>query len=239
MVLRDVSNVSTTKTKKRKKQKTSNSSMDTTIIRSSISNTLSSTTPSLLEQFRCRDIKVIPDFSHVSLALEEAGHVFGEGTYKIPGGETFQSIDEYRSYLCQHGVALKGIKDRSAKKEERFQALMAWVCYHRVEKLLGGKDVSVITNRIDRTGLQKMFVKLGMMLRSNRWEIPGSDDRYDATELEDKFAQEGIDQKLVENSEMSREEHIRLELYVSCPFLRSNRNNMPFFKAAEHSHSTR
>ena len=109
---------------------------------------------------------------------------------------------------------------------------MAWVCYHRVEKLLGDSDVSVIANRIDRTGLQSMLQKLGMMYRSNKWEIPGSDERYDAVELESKLTQEGIDQKLVDNSEISKEEHIRLELYVSCPFLRNNRNNSPFFKAA-------
>ena len=69
--------------------------------------------------------------------------------------------------------------------------------------------------------------------RSNKWEIPGSDERYDGRELEDKLALEGIPLALVENStNVSREELISLELYLSCPFLRSNRNNTPFFKAA-------
>ena len=243
-VFRDLSNVTTTKTTRKaytkkttKKRKASNSSTDNSYVDNSRLGILCKQ-PSLLERiFRSRDIKEIPDFDgNVRLALEEAGHAIdiGNSTFTIPGGEgTFYSIDDYRSYLCINGVALRGIKDRSAKKEDRFQALMAWVCYHRVEKLVGGKDVSKIANRIDTSGLQKMLLKLGMMYRSYKWEIPGSDDRYDDNELEDKLAKEGIDQNLVTNSEMSNEEHICLELYISCPFLRSTRNNTtPFFKAA-------
>jgi hypothetical protein len=242
-VFRDLSNVATKTTTKPhtkkpiKKRKTSNSSTDNSSVDNSRLGILCKQ-PSLLERiFRSRDIKEIPDFDgNVRLALEEAGHAIDitNSTYIIPGGEgIFHSIDEYRSYLCINGVALRGIKDRSAKKEDRFQALMAWVCYHRVEKLVGGKDVSEIAYRIDTSGLQKMLLKLGMMYRSYKWEIPGSDDRYDENELEDKLAKEGIDQVLVANSEMSNEEHICLELYISCPFLRSTRNNTtPFFKAA-------
>ena len=243
-VFRDLSNVTTTKTPRKahtkkttKKRKASNSSTDNSYVDNSRLGILCKQ-PSLLERiFRSRDIKEIPDFDgNVRLALEEAGHAIdiGNSTFTIPGGEgTFYSIDDYRSYLCINGVALRGIKDRSAKKEDRFQALMAWVCYHRVENLVGGKDASEIANRIDNSGLQKMLLKLGMMYRSYKWEIPGSDDRYDDNELEDKLAKEGIDQNLVTNSEMSNEEHICLELYISCPFLRSTRNNTtPFFKAA-------
>jgi len=192
--------------------------------------------PSLLERYRSRDVQLIPDFSHVCLALVEAGHKIdtANNTYEVPGRELiFHSLEEYRSYLCLNGVALVKIKDRSAKKEERFQALMAWVCYHRVERLMGSKDVSVVKNRIDTNGFERMLQNLGMMYRSNKWEIPGSDERYDGRELEDKLALEGIPPALVENStNVSREELISLELYLSCPFLRSNRNNTPFFKAA-------
>lgn len=230
-VLKDRTNESTStamKPKFKKKRKMCNSKVEQKSMRLSSSQNVP-----LLERYRSRDVQEIPSFSEVSSTLQEAGHVFGEGTYQIPGGQTFHSIDDYRSHLCEEGVPLKGIRHRSAINQAHFQALMVWVCYHRVEKLVGSRDVSVITDRIDQRGLHEMLLELGLRYHANgKWEIPGNDHRYDQLELIELFAKTGINQSIVERSELSRNDYIRLELYLSCPFLRSNKPD-PFFTAAE------
>ena len=180
----------------------------------------------LYDIYRFQVLKRIPTFSQIKQTLEEAGHTFKDGSYVVPlkrgKVETFSSEDDYRDYLCRHGVTLKGVNDRDACREPKYMSLMAWVCYHRCEKLLGQNEVPAIYTISDiHSEWKQTLSKLGYHRSTGgKWRIPGKKIKEDDYTFIHRLAQEGVPRDLVEESNMSKHDHILLELHSSCPVRR-------------------
>jgi hypothetical protein len=184
--------------------------------------------------YRYQVIKKIPTFAEVKETLEEGGHSFRDGLFTVPLGrgkvEVFSSENAYREYLCRNGVTLKGVSDRDASRERKYMILAAWVCYQRVEKLLGDSVVPIYYTGVDiHSDWKQTLAKLGFHRSSTgRWTVPGNKGKIEDFGLTHLLAQEGIPEYLVQECNMTRDDHILLELHSSCPFRRLI--HYPFFQ---------
>jgi hypothetical protein len=188
----------------------------------------------LYKTYRYQVIKKIPTFTEVKQTLEEGGHSFRNGLFTVPLGrgkvEVFSSENAYREYLCRNGVTLKGVSDRDASRERKYMILAAWVCYQRVEKLLGASIVPIYYTELDiHSNWKQTLAKLGFHRSSTgRWTIPRNKEKIEDFGLTHILAQEGIPEYLVQECNMTRDDHILLELHSSCPFRRLI--HYPFFQ---------
>jgi len=180
----------------------------------------------LYNKYRYQVIEKIPTFTEVKKTLEEVGHIFRDGTYTAPLGrgkiQTFLSENDYRTFLCRDGVTLKGVNNRDASRERKYMTLMAWVCYHRVEKLLGQTVVpSHYTDKDIHSEWKQILTELGIHRSGGgKWTIPRIKGKVEDFTFTHRLAQEGIPEYLVEESNMSKYYHILLELHCSCPVRR-------------------
>lgn len=192
--------------------------------------------PSLLKEFRSEVINELPQFSQVREALGKAGHEFDGGRFVIPGIVDLSSEDEYRAFLCKHGIPIKQ-NSRRLLQDDSFQPAKAWVSYYWSAKYLKETGFSIDPKAPKLTSnefVDMLRNKLKIEIANGEWVYPG--DSPDAAgpavrpdyEFETKVSRKGIPKHLMDKSGMSDQEKIAFYVYLCCPVRRDEKQGFRY-----------
>lgn len=181
------------------------------------------------------DIQYIPSFAEVWPLLENEGYSFERGQYCVAGSagfngvrgrDYFDSEQDFRRYLCVEGIRLSRGGSMRIQEVAKYEALKAWVSYHRVAKLLKGIHVGEqgpslsSIPRLTAKAARVLKERLGFVYcQGSRWKVPGRRSRLNYFELCNELSRYGIPQDC-DLSVLSFDELVTLELYIGCPEFR-------------------
>lgn len=181
--------------------------------------------PKQQPRYGYKEIESIPEFNDVKEVLLKAGYTFVNGFYCMPGKDPlkdtqglFKSEEEFRAHLCVSGTIPVGSKMRARDMDpDQKSCLEAYVCYHRVAKLLGEKKLSTVKMLQANDGgtsfvMSLLTKKLGWTWSQGKWSIPDITEKYD----EEALAKRGLPDECKLDC-LEEKERIDLELYISDP----------------------